>query len=94
MATNTDVYFSRFAKPVAARVEREYKGSAETVVSKGPVLSVHSQANLNKVAHQLDERPRETLQFETPAENLMPVLRRPVEPAPVRQTFSAATDRL
>jgi len=29
---------------------------------------VHSQAHLNKVARQLNERPRETLQFETPAE--------------------------
>jgi hypothetical protein len=29
---------------------------------------VHSQAYLNKVARQLNERPRETLQFETPAE--------------------------
>jgi IS30 family transposase len=31
-------------------------------------LSMHSQAYLNKVARQLNERPRETLQFETPAE--------------------------
>jgi hypothetical protein len=29
---------------------------------------LHSQAHLNKVARQLNERPRETLQFETPAE--------------------------
>ena len=29
---------------------------------------MHSQADLNKVARQLNERPRETLQFETPAE--------------------------
>jgi len=27
-----------------------------------------SQVHLNKVARQLNERPRETLQFETPAE--------------------------
>jgi IS30 family transposase len=31
-------------------------------------LSVHSQAYLNKVARQLNEGPRETLQFETSAE--------------------------
>jgi IS30 family transposase len=31
-------------------------------------LSMHSQAHLNKAARQLNERPRETLQFETPAE--------------------------
>ena len=33
-------------------------------------LPVQAQAHLNKVARQLNERPRETLQFETPAERL------------------------
>jgi IS30 family transposase len=36
---------------------------------------VHSQTHLNKVARQLNERPRKTLTFETPAD-------RPVEPTP------------
>jgi hypothetical protein len=42
---------------------------------------VHSQTYLNKVARQLNEQPRKTLTFETPAERFnAPVLHRLVEP--------------
>jgi IS30 family transposase len=43
-------------------------GPLRRYTPKGTDLSVQSQAHLNKVARQLNERPRETLQFETPAE--------------------------
>ena len=46
---------------------------------KGTDLSVYSQTYLNKVACQLNERPRETLTFETPLRDLTLVLHRPVE---------------
>ena len=35
---------------------------------KGTDISMHSQAHLNKVARQLNERPRKTLNYRTPAD--------------------------
>jgi hypothetical protein len=50
---------------------------------------VYSQAHLNKVARQLNERPRETLQFETPAERFNACVASTGEPADKSGHFSA-----
>jgi len=46
---------------------------------KGTDISGFRQAKLGAVARQLNERPRKTLQYQPQAENLKPVLQRPVE---------------
>src|SRR5271155_1043711 len=80
-ATNIDVYFCDPQNPWQRGSNEKINGLLRQYFPKGTDLSVYSQAHLNKVARQLNERPRETLGFELQQTDLMPVLRRPVEPA-------------
>lgn len=68
METNIDVYFCDPSSPWQRGSNENTNRLLRQYFPKGSDLSAHSQTKLNAVARQLNERPRKTLGYETPAD--------------------------
>ena len=74
VATNVQVYFCDPRSPWQRGSNENTNGLLRQYFPKGTDFSRFTQSHLNRIALRLNQRPRKTLGFETPADKLRAVL--------------------
>lgn len=75
VASDVAVYFCDPKSPWQRDTNENTNGLLRQYFPDGTNLAQYSQAHLNKVADRLNQRPRKTLQYRTPASKLNELLR-------------------
>ena len=71
LATDTQVYVCDPRSPWQRGTNENTNKLLRQYFPRGTDLSLHSQPELNRVAHRLNQRPRTILGYETPADRLL-----------------------